>query len=158
MKKIIGIFLMLCLCAVAHAQTWVPATWTAYGLTFQVPQNMQVEEDTEDTYLLNNEQFYISLQSLDSDNMTKDDLKDLLKGLADDDEIQRQSKITVFDLPQFHGVYLKGMSENEPCCYACLMTKDAGSVYYVSIIYQKKEEPMVDKMLKSFQMEEEMAE
>lgn len=158
MKKLIGIFLLLCLCAVTHAQTLAPVTWTAYGLTFDVPQDMLVEEDTEDTYLLNNEQFYISLQSLDSDDMTKDDLKDLLKGLADDDEIQRQSKITALDLSQFHGAYLKGMAENEPCCYACLMTKDAGSVYYISIIYQKSVEPLADKMLKSFKMEEEMAE
>jgi hypothetical protein len=38
------------------------------------------------------------------------------------------------------------------------MTKDAGSVFYVSIIYNRTEDKVVERMLKSFQMEEEMAE
>ena len=158
MKRLFGIFLLACFCVVVRAQSLAPTAWTAYGLVFDVPQGMLVEEDTEDTYLLNNEQFYISLQSLDSEEMTKNELKDLLKGLADDDGIQHQSKVTTFDLKQFHGIWLKGMTEGEPCCYACLMTKDAGSVYYVSIIYQKAVEPQVEKILKSFKMEEEMEE
>ena len=141
-----------------HAQTLEPVSWTAYGLTFDVPEGMLVEEDTEDTYPLNNEQFYISLHSLDSDDMAKDDLKELLKGLADDDEVQKQTDIQTFDLKQFYGIYLKGMFEEVPCYYACLMTKDEGSVFYVSIIYHEGDGKVVEQMLKSFKMEEEMEE
>jgi hypothetical protein len=61
-------------------------------------------------------------------------------------------------LKQFHGIFLKGKAETDPCYYACLMTKDAGSVFYVSIIYNRTEDKVVERMLKSFQMEEEMAE
>ena len=132
----------------------VPTTWTAYGLTFNAPKGIGVEEDTEDTFLLNNARFYITLHSLESDDMTQDAMKELLKGLADDDGIQEQSEILELDLKQFHVVYLKGNAEEAPCYYACLMTKEAGSVFYVSILYNEVDGKTVERMLKSFHMEE----
>ena len=141
-----------------NAQALAPISWTAYGLTFDAPKGILVEEDTEDTFLLNSSRFYISLQSLDSEDMVQEDLNELLKGLADDDSVQEQSPIESFDLKQFHGIWLKGKTEEDPCYYACLMTKDAGSVFYISIIYNRTDDKVVEKMLKSFKMEEEMIE
>ena len=139
-----------------NAQALAPISWTAYGLTFDAPKGILVEEDTEDTFLLNSSRFYISLQSLDSEDMVQEDLNELLKGLADDDGVQEQSPIESFDLKQFHGLWLKGKAEEDPCYYACLMTKDAGSVFYISIIYNRTDDKVVEKILKSFKMEEEM--
>ena len=157
MQRKLFLFLMVVVCTVTmNAQSLVPISWTAYGLTFDVPKGILVEEDTEDTCLLNNSSFYISLQSLDSEDMTQADLNELLKGLADDDGVQEQSLIEAFDLKQFHGIWLKGKAEEDPCYYACLMTKDAGSVFYISIIYNQADAMVVEKMLKSFKMEEEM--
>lgn len=157
MQRKLFLFLMVVVCTVTmNAQSLVPISWTAYGLTFDAPKGILVEEDTEDTFLLNNSSFYISLQSLDSEDMTQADLNELLKGLADDDGVQEQSLIEAFDLKQFHGIWLKGKAEEDPCYYACLMTKDAGSVFYISIIYNQANAMVVEKMLKSFKMEEEM--
>ena len=157
MQRKLFLFLMVVVCTVTmNAQSLVPISWTAYGLTFDAPKGILVEEDTEDTFLLNNSSFYISLQSLDSEDMTQADLNELLKGLADDDGVQDQSLIEAFDLKQFHGIWLKGKAEEDPCYYACLMTKDAGSVFYISIIYNQADAMVVEKMLKSFKMEEEM--
>ena len=139
-----------------NAQALAPISWTAYGLTFDAPKGILVEEDTEDTFLLNSSRFYISLHSLDSEDMVQEDLNELLKGLADDDGVQEQSPIESFDLKQFYGIWLKGKAEEDPCYYACLMTKDAGSVFYISIIYNRTDDKVVEKMLKSFKMEEEM--
>ena len=156
MKRFFLLMLVACLYMVTNAQNLVPISWTAYGLTFDAPKGILIEEDTEDTFLLNNSRFYISLQSLDSEDMTKEDLNELLKGLADDDGVQEQSEVESFDLKQFHGIWLKGKAEEDPCYYACLMTKDAGSVFYISIIYNRADAKVVEKMLKSFKMEEEM--
>ena len=159
MQRKLFLFLMVVVCTVTmNAQSLVPISWTAYGLTFDAPKGILVEEDTEDTFLLNNSSFYISLQSLDSEDMTQADLNELLKGLADDDGVQEQSPIEAFDLKQFHGIWLKGKAEEDSCYYACLMTKDAGSVFYISIIYNRVDAKVVEKMLKSFKMEEEMVE
>ena len=158
MKRILMFVLAVCLYLSVAAQAFAPITWTAYGLTFNAPKGILVEEDTEDTFLLNNARFYITIHSLESDDMTKEDLGELLKGLADDDGVQEQSETVNFDLPQFHGNFLKGVAEEEPCYYACLMTKDAGSVFYISVIYNRIDDKVVEKMLKSFKMEEQMAE
>lgn len=158
MKRFLLCLIAVSLYVVTQAQGLVPMTWTAYGLTFNVPRGILVEEDTEDTFLLNNARFYITVHSLESDGMSKDGLNELLKGLADDDEIAEQSEVVAFDLPQFHGAYLKGVAESDPCYYACLMTKDAGSVFYVSVIYNRTDAKIVERMLKSFKMEEDMTE
>lgn len=155
MKRFFLFLVAACLYVVTNAQVLVPTTWTAYGLTFEAPKGILVEEDTEDTFLLNNSRFYISVHSLESDDMKKEDLKELLKGLADDDGVQKQTDPVSIDLEQFHGIYLKGIAEEDPCYYVCLMTKDAGSVFYISIIYNRTDDKVVEKMLKSFKMEEE---
>ena len=155
MKRFFLFLIVACLYVVTNAQVLVPTTWTAYGLTFEAPKGILIEEDTEDTFLLNSSRFYISVHSLESDDMKKEDLKELLKGLADDDGVQKQSDVVTIDLEQFHGLYLKGIAEEDPCYYVCLMTKDAGSVFYVFIIYNRTDDKVVEKMLKSFKMEEE---
>ena len=155
MAKKLFLFLMTVVWAVAmNAQALAPISWTAYGLTFDAPRGILVEEDTEDTFLLNNSRFYISLQALDSEDMTKEDMTELLKGLADDDGVQEQSVVESFDLKQFHGIWLKGIAEEDPCYYVCLMTKDAGSVFCISIIYNRMDAKVVERILKSFKMEE----
>ena len=66
MKRILFFaFLCLCVCLSAGAQALSPVTWTAYGLTFKVPKGIVVEEDTEETFLLNDSKFYITVQALD---------------------------------------------------------------------------------------------
>lgn len=156
MKRILLFLVAVCLCVVSHAQALAPITWTAYGLTFEAPRGILVEEDSEDTFLLNSSRFYIAVHSLDSEGMTQEGMKELLKGLAVDDGVQKQSEVTSFDLSQFHGIYMKGVAEADPCYYACLMTKDAGSVFCISIIYNRTEDEVAEKILNSFKMEEEM--
>jgi len=155
MKRFFLFLLVSCLYLAVNAQGFAPISWTAYGLSFDAPKGILVEEDTEDTFLLNNSRFYITVHSLDSDDMKKEELGGLLKGLAEDDGVQIKSKVMSWDLEQFHAVYLKGVAEEDPCYYVCLMTKDAGSLYYVSFIYNQTDDKTVEKMLKSFRMEEE---
>lgn len=154
MRKILFLMFLCISCLAMDAQTLVPTTWTAYGLTFEAPKGILVEEDTEETFLLNNSKFYITIQSLDSDGMTKEDLSSVLKDYANDDGVKDQSTIQAFELPQFYGSYLSGACEEDHCFYACLMTKAAGSGFYISIIYAKGEEANAEKILKSFKMEE----
>lgn len=154
MKKICLLWIILCVSLVADAQTLVPTSWTAYGLVFDAPKGIRVEEDTEDTYLLNSSRFYITLQALDSDDITRGELSDLLNALAKDDGVKDLTPIVNYDLPQFHGLYLTGVLEEDPCYYACLMTKDAGNIFLISIMYNRTEDKTVESILKSFKMEE----
>ena len=154
MKRIYLIGMALCLSLVVNAQSLVPISWTAYGLVFDAPRGIRIEEDTEDTFLLNNKRFYITLQTLDSDEITREELNALLIGLAKDDGVEGLSSVVDYDLPQFQGIYVKGTSGEDSCYYVCLITKDAGSMFLITILYNRTEEQSVDKILKSFKMEE----
>lgn len=136
------------------AQELTPTSWTAYGLVFDAPRGIRVEEDTEDTYLLNSTRYYISVQTLNTDDIPQEDYQELLASLASEDGIKGDSAIVDYDLSQFRGMYLKGMIEEDSCYYALLVTKEAGSVFFVSIIYNKVKDEEVEKILKSFKMEE----
>ena len=54
MKRLFLFVVTACLYLSVSAQNLVPITWTAFGLTFDAPKGILVEEDTEDTFLLNN--------------------------------------------------------------------------------------------------------
>lgn len=57
MKKVLLlVFLSLAWLSVS-AQALVPITWTAYGLTFEAPKGILVEEDTEEIF--SSEQFQV---------------------------------------------------------------------------------------------------
>lgn len=154
MKKILFLAFLCLACLSVNAQALSPITWTAYGLTFKAPKGILVEEDTEETFLLNNKTFYITIQSLESDGITKEELSGVLKDYANDDGVKKQTAIQTFDLPQFYGVSLNGVCESDYCCYACIMTKAAGSAFYVSIVYAEGKEKEAEDILNSFTMEE----
>ena len=156
MKRFFLFLFVLGWYAIVNAQVLTPITWTAYGITFNAPKGILVEEDTEDTFLLNNAHFYITVHSLDSEGIEMGELGELLKGLADDDGVLEQSEVVEMDIPQFYCRYLMGKTEEKgSCCYACLMTKDAGSAFYISIIHELADSKIVEKILKSVKMEEE---
>lgn len=155
MKRFLLGLMALCLCVIVNAQALTPISWTAYGLTFKAPKGILIEEDTEDTFLLNNSRFYITIQSLESDGMKKEGLPELLSGLAGDDGVEGLSETKDMELPQFYLSYVTGKVEDDSCYYACLMTKEAGSLFYVSIIYNRTDDKVVEEILKSFVMEEE---
>ena len=154
MKRYLVFFWGLIVCLCLQAQVLSPISWTAYGLTFKAPKGIIIEEDTEDTFLLNNNRFYIVLQLLESDDRNEEGVEELLKGLASDEGVEDLSTIKDFDLPQFRVSYLMGHIDEEKCCCACLTTKDAGNVFYISIAYNNVEDTIPLKMLESFVMEE----
>ncbi len=60
--------------------------------------------------------------------------------------VKDQSAVQEFELPQFFGIYFKRkLQETDHCLYACLMTKAAGSGFYISIIYSKENENIAEK-------------
>lgn len=155
MKKLSLSLLFLCattLCAVA--QSLAPLSWTAYGITFQAPRSILVEEDTEESFVVNDKKFYITIQYLDSEGITKEEIGKELKALAQEDGVEKQSNVESFELPQFYGASMGGVCEEESCCYSYLLTKDAGNLFFVSILYTKGEDKTAQAILKSFTMEE----
>ncbi|MGL4852160.1 MAG: hypothetical protein ACRC3Z_05895 [Phocaeicola sp.] len=155
MKKLSLSLLFLCAtCLCAVAQSLAPLSWTAYGITFKAPRGIQIEEDTEESFVVNDSKFYITIQHLDSDGFTKDNIEQELKALAVEDAVKQQTQTESFELPEFYGASIWGICEEEQCAYSFLMTKGAGNLFFVSILYSKGEEKSAQALLKSFKLEE----
>ncbi len=139
----------------AKAQQLVPTEWEAYGVSFKAPAGFSVEDDSEEGYVIFDPTYYITVQLLEGDGLRPSELAAELKTIATDDEVTHQSAVTTFDLPQFHGVQLKGDCESDRCLYSYLMAKDGSCGFYVSILYKDEKDPLPDLLLRSFQFKDE---
>lgn len=146
---------LLGLASPAGAQEMVTTEWEAYGVSFQVPAGFSVEDDSDEGYVLSDPTYYITVQLLEGGgDIPAAELGGELKNVATDDEVANQSAVTSFDLPQFHGVQLKGDCESDHCLYSYLLSKDGSCGLYISIVYKSAEDPLPEQMLRSFRLQE----
>lgn len=137
-----------------NAQELKTAQWNAYGVSFQAPSDICVEEDSEEGYIVYNDTYYITVQMLDGEGIKQSELAAELKHIATEDEVTEQTPVQTFELPQFYGVKLQGECDTDQCVYSYLLARDGGSGFYVSIVYKQKEDPNPERILKSFTLEE----
>lgn len=155
MKQLFFILIAFFTVAVpAVAQQLKTTRWDSYGVSFKAPSDLTVEDDSSEGYLAGNDTYYLTIQLLEGEGMKKEELGQELKAIATDDEVTLQSSVQSFELPQFHGVQLKGNCEEEKCVYSYLLAKDGSCGFYVSIVYRQENDKTPETILKSFHMEE----
>lgn len=155
MKQLFFILIAFFTVAVpAVAQQLKTTRWDSYGVSFKAPSDLTVEDDSSEGYLAGNDTYYLTIQLLEGEGMKKEELGQELKAIATDDEVTSQSSVQSFELPQFHGVQLKGNCEEEICVYSYLLAKDGSCGFYVSIVYRQENDKTPETILKSFHMEE----
>lgn len=145
---------LLLTCVPVLADELKTTTWSSYGVSFEAPSDIVVEDDSEDGYIVSNPTYYIIVQLLDSEGMKASELSQELKNIAADDEVSNQSDVSTFDLAQFHGAKLKGDCETDKCMYSYLLAKDGSCGFYISIIYRQAEDSEPEQILNSFKLEE----
>ena len=133
-----------------NAQTLQSTTWKAYGISFKAPAGFNVEDDSEEGYIISTPTYYITVQLLEGEGIKRSELSQELKNIASDDEVTNQTPVTTFELPQFYGAQLKGNCETEQCIYSYLLTKDGSSGFYVSITYTDKQDNTPENILKYY--------
>lgn len=138
----------------AFAQNLKTTTWSSYGVSFQAPADLVVEDDSSEGYIAGNDTYYLTIQLLEGEGLKKEELGQELKAIATDDEVTSQSSVQPFELPQSHGVQLKGNCEEEKCVYSYLLAKDGSCGFYISIVYRQENDKTPETILKSFRMEE----
>lgn len=155
MKQLFFILIAFFTVAVpAVAQQLKTTRWDSYGVSFKAPSDLTVEDDSSEGYLAGNDTYDLTIQLLEGEGMKKDELGQELKAIATDDEVTSQSEVQPFELPQFHGVQLKGNCEEEKCVYCYLLAKDGSCGFYISIVYRQENDKIPETILKSFSMEE----
>ena len=84
-----------------NAQTLQSTTWKAYGISFKAPAGFNVEDDSEEGYIISTPTYYITVQLLEGEGIKRSELSQELKNIASDDEVTNQTPVTTFELPQF---------------------------------------------------------
>ena len=156
MKTRIPVAVAACLLSLSTltAQELKNTTWSSYGVSFQAPSDITVEDDSEEGYTVSNDTYYITVQLLDGEGFKRNELGNELKNIATDDQVSNQSAVQDFETPQFYGAQLKGNCEEEACLYSYLLAKDDSCGFYVSILYKKKGDTVPETILKSFKLED----
>ena len=140
-----------------NAQTLKSTTWKAYGVSFKAPAGFNVEDDSEEGYIISTPTYYITVQLLEGEGIQPSELSQELKNIATDDEVTNQTPVTTFELPQFYGAQLKGNCETEQSEYSNLLTKDGSSGFNVSITKTDKKDNTHEAILKSYTLEQKNA-
>ena len=151
-RNFVVFVLALCVTCTVAAQTLRTAKWEAYGIQFKAPAGFVVEEDSEDGYIISTPIYYVTVQLLEGNGIKRSELAGELKNVATDDEVTQQTHVEEFETPQFYVAWLKGTCETDQCMYAYLLDKGEEAGFYISIVYQKKSDPLPLQMLKSFQL------
>lgn len=153
---LIAVVAAFCLTSIlpADAQNMRVTVWSAFGVSFKVPANVIIEDDSEEGYTLSDDTYYINVQILDGEAMNKDNMADEITQLATEDQLSNLTPVKQFDLPQFHGVQLQGTSEGEYYLYNYLMSKDEGGGFFVTVIYKDKADNLPSEIIKSFKLED----
>lgn len=138
----------------ANAQEMRTTLWSSFGVSLKVPTNITVENDSEEEYVLSNDDYYVNVQILDSKAMDKDAMSEEIKQVANDDQLSEQTPVRQFDLPQFHGVQLQGTTEGEFYLYNYLMSKDESCGFFITIIYKDKADKLPCDIVNSFQLQD----
>ena len=135
-----------------NAQDLKRVSWEAFGVSFNVPENMVIEDDSEEGFIVSNETYYVSIQMLEGESTDKNSLTEEVKQIANDDQLEEQTPVESFNLPQFYGAQLQGSSEGEFYRYTYLMSKDESGGFFVTIIFKDKNDTLPTNIIKSFQL------
>jgi hypothetical protein len=142
-------------CLAAAAQQSVHYHWAAYGVGFDAPCRMAVEEDSDEAYVVTNDDFYITLQALDADGIHREELPEILADYVEDDAMDRMEKTQQAETWQFFVASVAGQCDQDRCRSLVLMAKDSSCAFYVSVVYAPAKAAAVQPMVESFTLEDE---
>jgi hypothetical protein len=151
-------FLWMAFCVLtitATAQQTAHMHWAAYGIAFDASRGMTVEEDSEEAYVVSNDDFYITLQVLDAEGIHREELPEILADYVEDDPMEGMEKVVQQETWQFYVASVAGRCDADRCRSLVLMAKDGSCAFYVSLVYSPARAAAVQPMVESFTLEEQ---
>ena len=139
----------------AFAQNLKTTTWSSYGVSFQAPADLVVEDDSSEGYIAGNDTYYLTIQLLEGEGLKKEELGQELKAIATDDEVTSQSSVQPFEpapVPWRAGSKETVKKRNASTVTCWQKTEVCG--FYISIVYRQENDKTPETILKSFRMEE----
>ncbi|NDV56964.1 hypothetical protein [Bacteroides sp. 519] len=148
MKRIlVSLTVIFCLCMVANAQQRY--TWKQYGLSFSVPTNFKVLENTAESFEAENNNIHLAIEVIDYDGIDPEDLGTALGTMAVELKM-KNSEIGELALTTLEGAFIEGEIDGVNVCLVLLCDTESNIALLSSITYADGFEQQATNIVNSF--------
>lgn len=164
-RKFITVLLLMLPFYFASAQTTlVPYKWDAFGVIFQLPENMGIKEISDDYFVaenLNVDDPFIEITAVEIGDSSRDERDEIeidedLIAYADDQDIIynpfTSKGVQRFSNSGLQGYYFEGEQNGTEITIVELVSKRSDIVVFVRVTYEEGLEDLVNNMIKSITM------
>lgn len=138
---------MFCLCMAVSAQQRY--TWKQYGLSFSVPTNFKITENTAESFQANNGQIHLAIAVVDYDGLNEDDLAETLLMMAEEAGMT-DGEVGPLALTTLEGAYIEGVVDEANMCFVLLADTESNIALLASVVYADGLENQANKIINSF--------
>ena len=157
MKKLLLSFILLFMVfSAVNAQDLETYTWEQWGVSFKIPAQIEEVENTEYSFIAENEEFAISVEAVDYEGATIDDIAEFLVYLGDQYGLSDalDAEVDLLSIGGFEGLYLEGtIDEGVIMCVAILLDSSSDLALAIRIIYLEGQEETCTNIINSFSKE-----
>ncbi|MDL2247470.1 hypothetical protein LJC05_01920 [Bacteroides sp. OttesenSCG-928-J23] len=148
MKKVLfTLGLVFCLCIAANAQQRY--TWNQYGLSFTVPSNFKITENTAESFQANNGKIHLAIAVIDYDGIDEDGLAEVLISMAEEAGIT-DGEVGPLALTTLEGAYIEGVVNGSNMCLVLLADTESNIALVASVVYADGLENQANNIINSF--------
>lgn len=137
MKKISNFFALIValLLATTALQAQTEMHWDSHGVGFTVPSNFKVDVNNGDEYTASNDNLFLSITPIQDENITKEDLADVVVAMAKELEYDVVEDADEADVDDFTGYYVKGRKDGVNAVLMALLDSESSTNLLVVIVY-----------------------
>lgn len=148
MKRILfTLTLVFCLSMVVTAQQRY--TWKQYGLSFSVPSNFKVVENTAESFEAENANMHLAIEVIDYDGIDVEDLGTALGEMANELGMKNPD-IGELGLTTLAGAYIEGKVDGSNVCLVLLIDVESNIALLASVTYGNGYEQQATNIVNSF--------
>lgn len=154
MKKLVLLAVLIMTTVSLKAQTELTSYgWEQWGIYTLVPVGANINENTENTFEVENDEFLIRLEIWDVNDGTVDDLADLLLAGADEAGITNLSKISHFNANGNSIAYVTGRdSVNNAILFGLIFGGSEDTFVQYTVVCESSNWNLAVKMISSVEM------
>lgn len=148
MKRLLLAFaLIFSLSVVANAQQRY--TWKQYGLSFSVPSNFKVLENTSESFEAENDNIHLVIEVLDYEGLDPEDLGTILGEMSNELGL-KNAEVGELGLTTLAGAYIEGKVGEANVCLVVLMDVESNIALLASVTYSNGYEKAATNIVNSF--------
>lgn len=124
-------------------------TWKQYGLSFKVPSNFKVVENTAESFEAESTNIHLAIEVMDYEGISADTMGEMLGELANEMNM-KSPEIGELMLTTLAGAYIEGKVDGVNVCLVLLMDTDSNIALLASVTYANGFEQQATNIVNSF--------